>query len=292
VAALRERVITRLDPIYPERLRQLPDPPIVLHFRGDRSLLGRPMLAMVGSRRASPYAINAAEHLARGLAEIGFAIVSGLAVGVDAAAHRAALECGGKTVAVLGNGINVDYPRANDRLRRQIESAGLVLTEFPPGAPPHKMHFPVRNRIISGLSLGAVIVEAGARSGSLITARTALEQNREVFCVPGSIFSPGSEGPHRLVQTGAKLVHDINDILDELPQDLPLTPRSTSTAPTEPDSPLREVLAAFHREFATRLEDAALALGRSPAAVAESLLELELGGWLRALPGARYVRSK
>ena len=292
VAAFRESVITRDDALYPPLLRQLPDPPLVLHVRGDASLLARPMLAVVGSRKASPYAINAAVHLARALAELGFVIVSGLAVGVDAAAHRAALDCGGKTAAVLGNGIDVVYPRSNERLRAEIVSAGLLVTEFPPGTPPLKGHFPIRNRIISGLSLGTLIVEAGARSGSLITARMALEQNREVFCVPGSIFSEGSEGPHRLVQLGAKLVHTVDDILDELRDALPLPLRTPSPTPPEPESPLREVLAAFHREHATRLEDAALALGRTPAAVAEALLELELGGWLRALPGARYVRSK
>lgn len=291
VIALRESVITRVDAGYPRMLREIVDAPPVLHFRGDLTILSRPMLAVVGSRRASPYAVNAAVHVARSLAEMGFTIVSGLAVGVDTAAHEAALEAGGKTVAVLGNGIDLVYPRSNARLFRRIATEGLILTEFPPGAPPLKAHFPIRNRIISGLSHGVVIVEAGPRSGSLITARMALEQNREVFCIPGSIFSAGSEGPHRLVQTGAKLVHDVHDILDELPDDLPLIRRASEPLP-EPESPLREVLAAFSRELATRVEDAAIALGQSPAAVAESLLELELAGWLRALPGARYVRAR
>jgi DNA processing protein len=288
VTSLRDSVITTLDDVYPALLREIPDPPPVLHIRGNMDIPTQPMLAIVGSRRASPYAINAAEHLARTLAGLGVAIVSGLAIGVDAAAHRAALDAGGKTVAVLGNGIDILYPRSNQNLAARIATEGLILTEFPPGTPPLKPHFPIRNRIISGLSLGTVIVEAGPRSGSLITARTALEQNREVFCVPGSIFSPGSEGPHRLVQTGAKLVHDLQDILDELS----LSIRVSASSPPEPPSPLREVLAAFSRDLATRVEDAALSLGQSPATVAESLLELELAGWLRALPGARYVRTR
>ncbi|HEX8617001.1 MAG TPA: DNA-processing protein DprA, partial [Thermoanaerobaculia bacterium] len=292
IESLRDRVVTVLDDEYPRMLREIHDPPLVLHYEGDLSLLATPCVAIVGSRRASPYAVNVAEHLARKLAPAGLTIVSGLARGVDSAAHHAALDAGGKTIAVLGTGIDIIYPRSNARLFRTIAERGLILTEFRPGAPPKKEHFPIRNRIISGLSYGTVIVEATRRSGSLITARMAAEQNREVFAVPGSIFAAGSEGTHRLVQYGAKLVHDEHDIFQELPDELQKTLQLTLVAEEarEPDSPLREVLAALTREEAAHIDTVASRLGRTSAAVAESLLQLELGGWIRAMPGARYVR--
>lgn len=288
VASLRDRVVTLVDDTYPALLKEIPDPPPVLHFRGDVSLLARTSIAVVGSRRASPYGVNAAAHLAKQLAGAGIAIVSGLARGIDAAAHHAALEAGGTTIAVLGTGIDVVYPRANARLFQRIEEHGLIVSEFPPGSPPLPIHFPIRNRVISGLTQGTVIVEATARSGSLITARMAAEQNRDVFAVPGSLFAAGSEGTHRLIQYGAKLVHDANDVLEELPGHL----RVTQQKEEEPESPLREVLAALTREEGSHVDSLAARLGKTPGAVAESLLQLELGGWIRALPGARYVRTR
>lgn len=289
VQALRDSVTTILDETYPPLLRELPDPPLALHFAGDVSLLRRPSVAIVGSRRATPYGVNVAEQLARQLSSTGLAIVSGLARGIDSSAHHATLAAGGTTIAVLGTGIDVVYPRSNLRLFRRIAEQGVIVTELAPGTPPKPEHFPVRNRIISGLSYGTVIVEATSRSGSLITARLAAEQNREVFAVPGSIFSAGSEGPNRLIQYGAKLVHDANDVLDELPGEL----RLAQTQPEPPpDSPLREVLAAIARDEALPVETVATKLGRKPSAVAESLLQLELGGWIRAVPGGRYVRVK
>jgi DNA processing protein len=288
----RDATVTLADDTYPALLRHIIDPPLALFYRGDLSLLTRPGLAIVGSRRASPYAINVAELLARQLSPPGLTIVSGLALGVDCASHTAALDCGGTTIAVLGTGIDVIYPRANRPLFRRIAEQGLIVTEFPPGAPPRPEHFPIRNRIISGLSHGTVIVEATSRSGSLITARMAAEQGREVFAVPGSIFSPGSEGTNRLIQYGAKLVHDAQDVLDELSREVLalLQPSPLETAP--PESPLAEILAAFSRDEGAHIDAVAARLGRTPAAVAESLLELELGGWIRALPGARYVRVR
>ena len=289
VESLRASAVTLDDGDYPPLLREIADPPPALFFRGDLALARLPSIAVVGSRRASPYALNAAGHLAAQLVSAGIAVVSGLARGVDAAAHTAALDAGGITIAILGTGIDVVYPRPHKRLFRAIEERGLILTEFAPGTPPLPPHFPIRNRVISGISLGTVIVEATSRSGSLITARTAAEQNREVCAVPGSIFSPGSEGTHRLIQYGAKLVHDANDILEELRGDfrLPQTP----PAPP-PESPLAEVLAVFRKEEATHIDAAAERLSRPIAAVSEAVLQLELGGWLRALPGARYVRVK
>lgn len=285
VEALRTSTITRIDPEYPPMLLEIADPPLVLHVRGDASLLARPSVAVVGSRRASPYAINAAQTLARQLASTGLAIVSGLARGVDAAAHQGTLEAGGKTIAVLGTGIDVIYPRSHASLFRRIEREGVIVSEFPPGTPPKPENFPIRNRVISGLAHGTVVVEATGRSGSLITARMAAEQGREVFAVPGSIFSAGSEGTHRLIQYGAKLVHDANDVLDELPGHL----RVTQAAPEEPESPLREVLALLSRDEGLHVDVMA---ARAKRPVAESLLQLELEGWIRALPGARYVRVR
>jgi DNA processing protein len=285
VAELRTSVVTRVDAEYPAMLREIADPPLALHYRGQLSLLSKPGVAIVGSRRASPYAINVAEHLAGKLASIGIAVVSGLARGIDGAAHTATLEAQGKTIAVLGTGIDIIYPRAHTRLFKRIETDGLIVTEFPPASPPKPEHFPIRNRVISGLTHGTVVVEATSKSGSLITARMAAEQGREVFAVPGSIFAAGSEGTHRLIQFGAKLVHDVNDILEELPGHL----RVTQTAPEEPEPPLRELLALLSRDEGTHIDTLA---AKSSGAIAEQLLELELGGWVRALPGARYVRVR
>jgi DNA processing protein len=296
VRALREPAISAAaavaltDSSYPALLREIIDPPLALFYRGDLAVLERPMVAVVGSRRASAYGINAARELARQLAGAGVAVVAGLARGIDAAAHEAALEAGGTTVAVLGTGVDVVYPRSHKRLMRRIESEGLVVTEFPDGTPPVAQNFPMRNRIISGLGVGTIIVEATGRSGSLITARMAAEQGREVFAVPGSIFAPGTEGTHRLIQYGAKLVHDIDDVLEELPGNLQ-SPVAGRRSP-EPDSPLREVLDVFNRDEATHIDAAAAKLGISVAAVSERVLQLELGGWLRAMPGARYVRDR
>jgi DNA processing protein len=288
VDALRDSALTLADDDYPALLRQLVDPPLALFYRGNLALAQKPAIAMVGSRRASPYALSVAAHLARDLVSTGITVVSGLALGVDAAVHQATLDASGETVAVLGTGIDIVYPRSNRRLFGKIEERGLILTEFPPGTPPFPYNFPIRNRIISGITLGTVIIEATGRSGSLITARTALEQNREVFAVPGSIFSPGSEGTHRLIQCGAKLVHDTNDILNEIAGNLTVP----SAAPAEPDSPLREVLEAFRREQGTHIDTAAETLGRSVATLSEPILQLELDGWLKALPGGRYVRMR
>jgi DNA processing protein len=287
LASLRESTIALSDFDYPARLREIIDPPLAMHFRGDRSLQDSPSVAVVGSRRASPYGINAARRLSRQLAESGLTIVSGLALGIDAAAHEAALDCGGRTIAVLGTGIDLNYPRSNSTLRRRIENEGLVLSEFGPGTPPLPENFPVRNRVISGLSLGTLIVEATGRSGSLITARMAAEQGREVFAVPGSIFFAGTEGTHRLIQYGAKLVHDVADILDELPGGF----TAKAAVPRKPPPELVAVLGVLSREEACHIDSIAQRLSRAPGAVAESLLQLELGGWVQALPGGRYLRT-
>ncbi|HVR42561.1 MAG TPA: DNA-processing protein DprA, partial [Thermoanaerobaculia bacterium] len=205
------------DPDYPPLLAEIADPPLALFARGDRRLLSLPALAVVGSRRASTYGLAAARRIARELVRGGVAVVSGLARGIDGAAHRETLEAGGATLAVLGTGVDLAYPPEHRTLRDRILECGLVLSELPPGTPPRREHFPVRNRIIAGLAHGVVVVEAGAKSGSLITARLALEGGREVFAVPGSIFSQTSEGGHRLIQDGAKLLHSMDDLWNELP---------------------------------------------------------------------------
>lgn len=288
VESVRDSVVALCDADYPPLLREIIDPPLALHVRGDRALLQTTAVAVVGSRRASPYGVNAAQHLTRQLASAKLTIVSGLARGIDAAAHESALDSSAKTIAVLGTGIDVIYPRGNAPLFRRIESEGLIISEFPPGTPPLPENFPMRNRVISGLCAGTIIVEATSRSGSLITARMAAEQGREVFAVPGSIFSKGTEGTHRLIQYGAKLVHDADDVFDELPGEW----KRKHEEAQEPESPLREVLVVLSRDEATHVDDLAGRLASTTGAVAESLLQLELGGWIRALPGSRYVRVK
>jgi len=288
LALYRDSALTLADAEYPELLRHLPDPPLALFYRGDVALLKKPAVAMVGSRRASAYGLNAARHLAAQLAMAGVAVVSGLARGIDGAAHAAALDAGGATIAVLGTGIDVVYPRSHRKLFRAIEERGLILTEFAPETPPLPANFPIRNRIISGLAMATVIVEATGRSGSLITARTAAEQGRNVCAVPGTIFAPGAEGTNRLIQYGAKLVHDVNDILEEVPG----APRLGSVPEIAPDSPLREVLDVFTRDEATHIDAAAEKLKTSVAAVSDAVLQLELGGWLQAMPGSRWTRVR
>ena len=213
---------------YPARLRSIADPPPVLFVKGELRAADQQAIAMVGSRRASPYGRHVAAELAAGLAGRGFTVVSGMALGADAAAHEGCLRAGGRTIAVLGSGIDVVYPPEHIALYERIAAAGAVLSEYPPGTPPTRSSFPVRNRIISGLALGVVVVEAPEKSGALITAAHALEQGREVFAVPGSVNSTQSRGSHQLLRDGARLVESVEDILEELSWQLPPAPRSVS----------------------------------------------------------------
>ncbi|HEX4301093.1 MAG TPA: DNA-processing protein DprA, partial [Gammaproteobacteria bacterium] len=216
------RLVALTDPAYPPLLRQIPDPPFALFVRGDVTLLSEPQLAMVGSRNPSVEGRRNAEEFAEYLARCGLVITSGMALGIDAACHKGALK-GGKTVAVWGTGLDKAYPPRNRELAIEIAEKGAVVSEFPPGTPPLPMHFPRRNRIISGLALGTLVVEAAKQSGSLITARLASEQGREVFAIPGSIHNPMARGCHRLLRDGAKLVESARDILEELAPLLGLT---------------------------------------------------------------------
>jgi DNA processing protein len=211
--------IERDQPDYPALLREIFDPPDHLYVNG--RLPEGPMIAIVGSRRATPYGMRTARRLARELSDRGVIVVSGLARGVDAAAHRGALEGTTPTVAVLATGLDAIYPPEHAGLAEEIAVAGAVVTEAEPGTPPLPSRFPHRNRIISGMSLGVIVVEAAERSGALITARMAMEANREVFCVPGSIENPVAIGPHRLIKDGAKLLQTVEDVLEEFPALLP-----------------------------------------------------------------------
>ncbi len=213
-------IISIRDAAYPPLLKEIFDPPLLLYVRGDIGLLAGPAIGVVGSRKPTPYGRAMAQRLAADLAARGLFISSGMARGIDSAAHEGCLQAGGKTIAILGTGIDVVYPAENKKLYAAIAEKGLLVSEFPLGSFPAPQNFPIRNRIISGISLGVIVVEAAQYSGSLITARLAMEQNREVFGVPGSITNKNSWGPHVLIKQGAKLVQDWQDVVDELPAEV------------------------------------------------------------------------
>ncbi len=286
------------DERYPELLRAIYDPPAVLYCDGSVEPGDRQAVAIVGSRQATPYGLRITETLAGELSALGFTILSGFARGIDAAAHRAALAAGGRTIAVLGCGLDVDYPPGHASLHAEIAGSGAVLTEFAPGTPPRATNFPRRNRIISGLALGVVVVEAADDSGSLITARLALEQGREVFAVPGPIDVPTSQGPHGLLKQGATLVETVDDIVEEL---LPQLDRPLQTLKTEPIAALpehvelspseRTVLEVMSRE-PLHLDDLTERSRLTTPAVAAILLGLELKALVKQLPGQRYCLAR
>ena len=302
VAQLGYELVTFLGPRFPHPLKEIFEPPILLYVRGDVGLLSQACLAIVGSRKPTPYGIAVAERLAADLAARGLTIVSGMARGIDSAAHRGALSAGGKTVAVLGCGIDLCYPSENKKLKAEIEQKGVVISEFPLGAFAAPQNFPIRNRIISGLSLGVMVVEAAQYSGSLITARLAMEQNREVFAVPGNITNKNSWGPNTLIKQGAKLVQDWKEVIEELPakvrQTLLAAPVSeTNGAPAA--SLFSEALSEIERALyellrvdgATQIDALLEALPRhSSSEILVALLELELKGRIRQLPGKNFVK--
>jgi DNA processing protein len=288
----RRAVVALGDPRYPLRWLQTPDPPLFVHAEGRLELLQADALAMVGSRNPTPQGEDTARDFARALSEAGRTIVSGLALGVDAAAHAGALEGVGSTVAIVGTGMDLDYPRRNASLARRIRAAGLVLSEYPLGAEPLAPHFPQRNRLIAGLARGTVVIEAALQSGSLITARQALEQGAEVFAVPGSIHSPQSRGCHALIKQGAKLIETAEDVLQELPALAaapgPQPPAPATRVPTDPtDDPVLRAMG-----FDPVTQDALADRTGWPAArLAARLLELEIAGQVARLPGQRYQRQ-
>lgn len=288
------RSLLRAHPTYPEWLRRIPDPPPVLTVRGDPAVLCRPSIAVVGSRAATAYGVRIARGLARDLAAQGFVVVSGLALGIDAAAHQGALEAGGATVAVFASGLDRVHPARHRRLAERIAAAGgALVSEFPPGTPPLRRHFPRRNRLISGLSRAVVVVEARLRSGSLITAHHALEQGREVLAVPGPVDAPTSAGTNDLLRHGAAPAIDADDVRRVLGLPPPSAGRGPSAGvPPGPGGLAGRLLEALRREPASA-DELARRTGRSPGDLALPLLELELGGHietgrdgrLRAAPG-------
>lgn len=293
------------DENYPPMLRQIPDPPVVLYVRGDAQALSRFGLAVVGTRKPSAYGLQVARKLARDLAERQLVIVSGMARGIDSAAHHGALEAKGTTVAVQGRGMDDIYPRENKRLADKIAESGAVISEFPLGTGPTPENFPIRNRIISGLSLGVLVIEASEYSGSLITARLAAEQNREVFAVPGNITAAQSFGPNHLIKQGAKLVDQWMNVVEEFQPEvrrqlLPAEEASPQAAAGKGDSTLFEqsLTAEQKKVYDTLRVDQALfvdaILGQVDMAhpvVLQTLLELEMSGLIRQLPGKNFIRK-
>jgi DNA processing protein len=295
-------ILTLASDTYPPLLRQITDPPLVLYVCGDVSVLSQHAVAVVGTRRPSAYGSSVAHRLASDLAQRGLVIVSGLARGIDSASHRGALEGGGKTVAVLGSGIDVIYPGENKSLAKKIMESGAMISEFPQGTGPTPQNFPIRNRIISGLALGVVIVEAAEYSGSLITARLALEQNREVFAVPGNITSAQSFGPNHLIKQGAKLVDQWVDVIEEFPASIRMQlmpPDETSQAAAQtaslfetslgPDQ--KTVFEALRADEAMFVDSVFGAAKLPQPRVLVALLELEMAGLIRQLPGKNFIRK-
>jgi DNA processing protein len=287
LSALELGVITLADSDYPSLLRQIYDPPAILFYRGDLAVLDKPCIALVGARKATEYGKSAARKLAAELVRAGTVVVSGMARGIDSCAHIGALQANGTTVAVLGCGLDVCYPPENLQLREKIVRSGVILSEFPPGTQPKPQHFPMRNRIISGLSLATVVVEAAEKSGALITADCALEQGRDVFAVPGSIHSPLSRGCHRLLKDGAAMVEQAADIL----QYLGLAEVQVNAVPGPAGlTPLQSrILAAMEFETVHFDEIVGRCQVKAPE-LAAALVELELAALIKKLPGNYFLR--
>jgi DNA processing protein len=304
--------LTREDAAYPQRLLEIYDPPAVLWARGDAALLCRPGIAVVGTRQPSPYGSGMAEMLSRDLANRRLTILSGMARGVDTAAHKGALDAGGKTVAVWGTGIDVVYPKENKKLaERIIASGGTIVSEFPLGTFPAPQNFPLRNRILSGMSVGVLVVEAGEYSGTRITARCAMEQNRDVYAVPGNVTNKNAWGPNTLIKQGAKLTATWEDVWEDLPSQVRVQLEVEMAAAGQVESkvggaaslfndsderPLPEhervVLDRLRRDESLQLDELIEGLEGElgSAEIFTALFELELGGRVKQLPGKNYVR--
>jgi DNA processing protein len=311
VAEAGGTILTPEDEAYPERLREIYDPPSALWIRGDVSLLARPGIAIVGTRQPSPYGAGMAELLSRDLANRRMVILSGMARGVDTAAHKGAIEAGGKTVAVWGTGIDVIYPKENKKLAEQIvATGGTIVSEYPLGTFPAPQNFPIRNRILSGMSLGVLVIEAAEYSGTRITARCAMEQNRDVYAVPGNVTNKNAWGPNTLIKQGAKLTATWEDIWEDLPSQIRLALEDEQAAAgggseSKPggaaslfnDTPLPEheriVFAKLRHDESTQLDELIeqLEAELGSAEIFTALFELELAGRVRQLPGKNYVRA-
>jgi len=299
------KILSLSDREYPSRLKEIYDPPVVLFVKGSVDLLCQPGIAMVGTRHPTPYGTGMAERLATDLAARGLVIISGLARGVDTASHRGAVAAKGKTVAVLGTGIDIVYPKENSRLAEQILAfGGALVSEFPIGTSPTPQNFPIRNRIISGMSAGVLVVEAAEYSGTRITSRCALEQNRDVYAVPGNVTNKNSWGPNTLIKQGAKLVATWEDIWEELPSDMQLAlssarkessePATASLFPDEARSPHeRRLLSLLKADESTHIDELVEMLENEMSAseIFAALFELELSGKVKQLAGKNFVKS-
>jgi len=299
------RIVSLSDIEYPARLKEIYDPPVVLYIRGNVALLAKPGIAVVGTRHPTPYGIGMAERLSTDLAAHGLVIISGMARGVDTAAHRGAISAKGKTIAVFGTGINVMYPKENTRLAEQILAFdGALISEFPVGTFAAPQNFPIRNRIISGMSAGVLVVEAAEYSGTRITSRCALEQNRDVYAVPGNVTNKNSWGPNTLIKQGAKLVATWEDVWEELPADVQvalsseqhesLEPATASLFPDDSASPHeKKILKLIKPDESTHIDQLVEMLEgeMSSSEIFAALFELELNGKIRQLPGKNFVKS-
>jgi DNA processing protein len=299
-------VVSVADTTYPPRLKEIYDLPAILYVRGDVAILTRPGIAVVGTRHPTPYGSGMAERLACDLAAQGLVIISGMARGVDTASHRGAISAKGKTLAVFGTGVDVIYPKENSRLSEQILAlGGALISEFPLGTFAAPQNFPIRNRILSGMSVGVLVVEAAEYSGTRITARLALEQNRDVFAVPGNVTNKNSWGPNTLIKQGAKLVATWEDVWEDLPTEVPLalTPpaspesQASSAASLFPDDGLppheKLLLSLLKADEATHIDELVekLESQMSPSEIFAALFELELTGKVRQMPGKNFVKS-
>jgi len=299
------RIISLSDLEYPSRQKEIYDPPVVLFVKGSIEVLAQPGIAVVGTRHPTPYGSGMAERLSTDLAARGLVIISGLARGIDTMSHRGANAAKGKTVAVLGTGIDVMYPKENTRLAEQIVGlGGALISEFPVGTFPAPQNFPIRNRIISGMSAGVLVVEAAEYSGTRITSRLALEQNRDVYAVPGNVTNKNSWGPNTLIKQGAKLVATWEDVWEELPADVQVTlssmqnespePETASLFPDEVTAPHeKKILRLLKADESTHIDELVELLENemSSSEIFAALFELELNGKVRQLPGKNFVKS-
>jgi DNA processing protein len=305
-AAAGVTIISVDDPAYPPRLKEIYDPPLILYIRGNPALLARPGIAMVGTRHPTPYGTGMAERLACDLASQGLVIISGMARGVDTASHRGAISAKGKTIAVFGTGVDIIYPKENSRLSEQILAlGGALISEFPLGTFAAPQNFPIRNRILSGMSVGVLVVEAAEYSGTRITARCALEQNRDVFAVPGNVTNKNSWGTNTLIKQGAKLTATWEDVWEDLPADvrLALTPAASPESPGSSSASLfpeeglppheKRILSLLKADEATHIDEIVekLETELSSSEIFAALFELELSGKVRQMPGKNFVKS-
>ena len=300
------KILVPTDACYPKRLLEIYDPPLVLYVKGDAESIGKIGIAVIGTRHPTPYGVGMAERLACDLAARGLIIISGMARGIDTAAHRGALNAHGKTVAVWGTGLDVTYPKENQKVAdRILESGGAILSEFPLGTFPAPQNFPIRNRVISGLSIGVLVIEAGEYSGTRVTARCALEQGRDVYAVPGNVTNKLSWGPNTLIKQGAALVASWEDVWEVLPTDvrLALTPPEAPASETAQAASLfdasefgpaeKRVLAILRADESTHIDEIVerLVTHLSSSEIFTALFELELAGRIRQMPGKNYVRT-